>query len=240
MKHYLITPWNVDMLNLEWLKARQKLFEKFTLPSVMSQTNTNFEWVLISDAHTPDEFKAVLDAYPATVMYVDIDHPGLRRARTDQGRGIRLEEAIREPLKEYLKDVDADYIITSRLDNDDAIATDHIDKIQRHAKLLKGKGMPFWLNLQRGLKWCGGNVYPIGALHNPFVSMVEEQGDMLTAYRCCHKVIFKHGRVEQVREGNPTWMQVIHGANLVNKLMRYRGEKPFDTVSGEFNIDGRA
>ncbi len=236
MRHYLITPWNVDNLDLDWLMARKRLFEKFCLPSVLSQTNTNFEWILVADARTPDSFKVVLDAYPATVLYADFDLTNIKRAHTPHRRGIRIEEAVRAPLREYLKDVDADYIITTRLDNDDAIATDHIDKIQRYARQMKANGLPFWLNLQRGYKWCGGNVYPIGALHNPFVSMVETPADPLTAYRCCHKVIYKHGRVEQVREGEPTWMQVIHGANLLNKLMRYKGEMPFSNVSNIFKI----
>jgi hypothetical protein len=240
MKHYLITPWNVDNINLDWLLGRKRLFEKFCLPSVMSQTNKNFEWVLVADVHTPDSFKAVLDAYPATVLYADFDLTNINLAATKHKRGIRIEESIAAPLREYLKDVDTDYIITTRLDNDDAISTNHIDKIQRLAEQLKANGMPFWLNLQRGYKWCGGNVYPIGALHNPFVSMVEEQGELLTAYRCCHKVIYNFARIEQVREGHPTWMQVIHGGNLLNKLMRYRGEAPFSTVKDLFKIDGSA
>jgi len=73
MKHYLITEWNVDMLDMEWLTSRQKLFEKFTLPSVMAQNTDEFEWILVSDARTPDEFKRVLDSYPATVFYFDFD-----------------------------------------------------------------------------------------------------------------------------------------------------------------------
>jgi hypothetical protein len=236
MKHYLITPWNVDMVDLEWLKARQILFEKFTLPSVLSQTNKNFEWIIVSDHRTPDSFRKVLDSYPATVLYADFDLTNIKLAQTSHRRGVRLEESIAAPLREYLKDVDTDYIITSRLDNDDAISVDHVDKVQRFARERKCDGMPFWLNMQRGYKWCSGNVYPIGALQNPFISMVEEQGELLTAYRCSHKVVHKHARMEQVREGHPTWMQVIHGANLLNKLMRYRGEMPFSNVRDIFKI----
>ena len=237
MKHYLVTPWNVGMTDLEWLKSRQVLFERFCLPSVISQTNQNFEWVIVSDSKTPDSFRQVLDAYPATVLYADFacDFSSLK---TKTIKAVRLEEAIADPLREYLKHCDADYIITSRLDNDDAISVDHIEKIQKFAKERKGSGMPFWLNLQRGYKWCGGKVYPIGALYNPFISMVEKPGELLTAYRCSHKVAFKHARVEQIREGHPTWLQVIHGKNLLNKLMRYRGEAPFSTVEHLFNIKG--
>lgn len=223
------------MLDLDWLVARQKLFEKFCLPSVMSQTNKDFEWIFVSDTRTPDSFKKVLDAYPATVLYADVGE-GLKTTRTKQLRAIQLEEAVATPLKEYLDSKDVGLVITTRLDSDDAISTNHIDKIQTFANIYKGRGR-FWLNLQRGLKWCGGNVYPIGALQNPFISFIEPQGDLFTAYQCCHMLAPKSGfPVIQVREGQPTWMQVIHGGNLMNKLMRYRGEQPFSNVSSMFKI----
>ena len=59
------------MLDPEWLKGRQTLFEKFCLPSVLSQTNKDFEWILVADERTPEEFKKVIEAYPATVVYGD-------------------------------------------------------------------------------------------------------------------------------------------------------------------------
>ena len=227
------------MIDLEWLTARQKLFEKFCLPSVLSQTNKNFEWVLIADTRTPDSFRQVLNSYPATVIYWEFDFD-FSSLRTKHKQAIRMEELSAYPVRDYLKGVETDWIITSRLDNDDAISVDHIDKIQTCARRLQPRGMPFWLNLQRGYKWCSGNVYPIGALQNPFISMVEKQGELLTAYIGSHKVAHKHARIEQIREGHPTWMQVIHGGNLLNKLMRYRGEMPFSNVRNIFKIKENA
>ena len=223
------------MLDMDWLIARQKLFEKFCLPSVLSQTNKDFEWILVSDSRTPDSFKKVLDSYPATVLYADIGEGSLAAKNTHR-RAIKLEEAVAEPIRGYLETKDADYVVTTRLDNDDAISTNHIDKIQYYVRDT-WRGKPFWFNLIRGYKWCGGNVYPIGALQNPFISFVEPKGALLTAYQCCHQLAPQSGYpVVQIREGNPTWMQVIHGGNLMNKLMRYRGEVPFSTVSHLFKI----
>ncbi len=235
MKHYLITPWNLDMLDVEWLKERQKLFEKFCLPSVLSQTNKDFEWILVSDSRTPDEFKKVLDAYPATVLYSDTG--SLPKTKNDFTRAIQLEEAVAVPLRSYLENKGDGDIMTTRLDNDDTISTEHIDRLQGYYAQYTGRNDRFWLNLVRGYKWCSGNVYPIGALQNPFISFVEPQGELLTVYQCCHQLAPKSGYpVVQVREGQPTWMQVIHGGNLLNKLMRYRGEQPFSNVSNLFKI----
>ena len=242
MKHCLITPWNIDMLDPEWLMERQILFEKFCLPSVLSQTNKDFEWILIADERTPAVSKKVLEAYPATVVYGDFETlpvptKKVKRPKNRFHRALQLEVAVAAPLKEYLETKDADYIITTRLDSDDAISTNHIDKIWRCIRESRHQHDRFWLNLIRGYKWCSGNVYPIGALQNPFISFVEPQGDLLTAYQCCHQLAPQSGYpVVQIREGHPTWMQVIHGGNLMNKLMRYRGEVPFSTVSHLFKI----
>lgn len=242
MKHCLITPWNIDNLDPEWLKGRQTLFEKFCLPSVLSQTNKDFEWILVADERTPEEFKKVIEAYPATVVYGDftdmkVPKKGVKRPKNRFHRALQLEVAVAPPIKEYLESKDEDYIITTRLDSDDAISTNHIDKVWRCIRDNRSQHERFWLNLTRGYKWCSGNVYPIGALQNPFISFVEPQGELLTTYQCCHQLAPKSGfPVVNVREGHPTWMQVIHGGNLMNKLMRYRGEMPFENVKRYFTI----
>ena len=220
------------MLDMEWLTTRQKLFEKFCLPSVLSQTNKNFEWLIVSDSRTPESFKTILNTYPAKILYYDFT--GKIPARgTKHQRAVALETAIVPPLQEYISSVATDYVMTSRLDNDDAISKNHIDQIQQFA-VPKGR---YWLNVQRGYKWCSGNVYPIGALFNPFISFIEPQGTLLTAYQCSHKLAYKTKYpVEQIRQGHPTWMQTIHGSNLCNKLMRYRGEAPYSAVSNIFTI----
>ncbi len=243
MKHYLITEWNVDMLDLDWLKARRVLFEKYTLPSVLSQTNKDFTWILVSDTRTPDSFKKVLDGYPAEVLYFNFEAydwgytpPSDKWGKT-MIRAIELE-LIDRPLIDYIGTPDTDFIITSRLDNDDAISVDHVDKIQTWSKKL-WRGNRFWLNLTRGYKYCAGNVYPITSPHNPFISFVEPPTDIKTTYQVCHGQALNTGYpVEQLRVGHlPTWLQVIHGDNLCNKLMRRRGEAPYSTVSERFKIN---
>ncbi len=259
MKHYLITEWNVDMIDLEWLTERQVLFEKFTYPSVMSQINKDFTWVLVSDARTPDSFKKVLESYDAEVLYFNFDNYNWQAPKyPDHGkaympsyqimqRSIDLEY-ISRPIIDYIGDQDTDFIITSRLDNDDAISVDHIDRINTAAKLLWSEGCidqhynagdRFWLNFTRGYKWCSENVYPVNSLHSPFISFVESPVDMKTTYQACHTTAndTKYPLVN-IKQGQPTWMQVIHGKNLVNKLMRYAGEKPFEEVTDRFKING--
>ncbi len=249
MKHYLITEWNVDMIDLKWLTDRQVLFEKFTYPSVMSQTNKDFTWILVSDTRTPDSFKKVLDGYGAEVLYFNFENynwkspeyhahgKAYRPSYQIQQRSIDLEYIAR-PLIDYIGTPDTDYIITSRLDNDDAISIDHIDRINIEAGLLWGKDR-FWLNFSRGKKWCSGKVYETNSHYSPFISFVEPPVDIKTTYQVCHTMAHEtEYPVIDIRKGLPTWMQVIHGENLVNKLMRFKGEQPFEEVADRFKING--
>jgi len=248
MKHYLITEWNVDMIDMEWLTARQKLFEKITLPSVRAQTNKDFEWILVSDSRTPDEFKAVLDSYPATVFYFNFENHDwespvfmgsgtqTQAKKTIMQRSIDLEY-ISKPLRDYIGTLDTDYVITSRLDNDDGISIDHIDRIQQAAKQ-NWSGDRFWLNLVRGLKYNHGDVFPVNSPHSPFISFVEPPHGLLTTYQVCHTEAKKtEYPVVQVRKGLPTWLQVVHGGNLLNRMKRFKGRASFSTVAERFKIN---
>jgi len=237
MKHYLITPWNVSNNDLAWLEQRVELFEQFCLPTVQAQTFKEFEWLIVADCGTPSYIKTKLEAYPATILYYQFEPIKLNQGRRNRHRRARgLEVSIAQPVREYLKPVITDKIITSRLDSDDAISIDHLAKINRAAH--NTHNQRYWINLVRGLKYNRGNVYPKNSLTSPFISFVEPQGELLTAYQCSHGAAGNTPyKIIQIREGKPTWLQVIHGGNLVNKQMRFRGEAPFSTVSSRFKIE---
>jgi hypothetical protein len=195
--------------------------------------------VLICDERTPDVFKNMLEKYPAEKMYFNFEGynwKGSKHSSKNMQRAVDLE-CIGEVVASYLKEEKGQYIITSRCDSDDAISIEHINKIQENA-MANWKGRPFWLNLVRGYKWCDNHVYPVGSLYNPFISFVEPSGkNLLTTYQTCHTECTKTPYdVVNIREGNPTWLQVIHGGNLLNKLMRVRGKKPQEEVLNLFRV----
>jgi len=247
MRHFLVTQWNCDQYDLAWLKRRQKVFERFCLPSVKSQSCKDFEWLLVSDSRTPDEFKKVLDSYPATVIYYDFEHydwdehaPPCNDLSPIMKRSTQLEY-IKPVLVDHIGTEDTDYVITSRCDNDDVLAIDHIERIQRfsHDQWRFSRKDKFWVSFVRGMKWCHGKVYPFNSNNNPFISFVENPEDLQTCYQVCHTLALKTDYpFYGVREGSPTWLQVIHDENLLNKLMRYRGEAPDSTIRDRFIFKG--
>jgi len=248
MKHYLVSLWNVDCYDLGWLERRAKVFEKYCLPSVVGQSNKNFEWLLISDSRTPDKFRDVLDAYPAKVYYHDFEHHDWMVKESDLGTvftdkmrfSIRIE-TVGDVVAVAIGKQNTDYIITSRLDNDDMIATDHIERIEMYTKdaLTRRTNESFWVSLVRGYRYKvdEGKMYPFNSRNNSFLSFVESPNDLKTCYQCVHTVAATSGYdTEIIRSGAPTWAEVIHGENVLNRVKRLKGETSAQPILGRFSL----
>lgn len=98
----------VPTLTPEWMDHRWELFERFTVPAVISQTNQNFTWIVMFDRDT-DHIK---------------DGPYLPLLVGDDWLGD-LQRYIQKP----------GWLVTTRLDNDDSIAPKFIETIQKHVTL---------------------------------------------------------------------------------------------------------
>jgi len=244
MKHYLVTLWNVDLYDLGWLERRQELFERFTVPSVEAQKNKNFEWLLISDVRTPEKFQKVLNGYPAKVLYQDWENYNWAVPPSGLSESMNLAvriETVGDVVAKFIGGQNTDYVITSRLDNDDMLASEYTDYVQRFAASSweKRDADKFWLSLVRGYRWHEDKMYPFSSLANSFVSFVESPQDLKTCYTCVH-TLAKSGEypIEGVRHGPPQWSEVIHGENVLNRLKRWRGEKPASSERSRFNWRG--
>lgn len=238
----MVTCWNVDLYDFDWLCRRQKVFERFTLPSVEGQKNKNFEWLLISDSRTPDKFKNVLDRYPARIIYYDFEHYDW--VEVDQSLDSRMQLAIRietigDVVAKAIGKHDTDYVITSRLDNDDILAVEHMDRIQKYVRSLWTSNYRFWFSLVRGYRYKvdAGKVYAFNSRRNSFLSFVEPPTDLKTCYQCCHTQADETGYpMELIRAGLPSWGEVVHGENVLNRVKRFAREDDARNVLGRFSL----
>src|SRR5690554_1070145 len=131
-QHFLITQfnlrnfWTTEVKDIErwinWTKDRIKLFEKYCLPSVLNQRNQNFSWVIFMDRATPakmvDELKA-LSGNSSLIQWCFMDG-------YDDFKENYLN-IIRQKINPNTK-----WIITTNLDNDDALHKDAIQSIQEN------------------------------------------------------------------------------------------------------------
>jgi hypothetical protein len=210
--HYLITRFNVihrkwkpydknqvATLTPYWMEQRFELFEKYTLPSILRQkvSRFGFEWIVLLDFKTHSNYRQRLeDRKCITPLY--------------------CKDRWYQRLHEYLKrKCRTKWIITTRIDNDDALEPDAIHDIQSQFNERR-----CFVNLMRGselnLLYDPPTIEPKVEKYNHFISYIEPTRSCYTVYRWPHgKRLKKIGKVLQLT-AKPYWMRVIHERNYLN------------------------
>jgi len=123
-----------NLHNISRLKKRLNLFKRITLPSVLGQTYSNFKWIIMYDKYLPleilEELREIISPY--------MNNVGKGRIADDK-KFIYLEKyscdnedntECFKNLKMFMKyiDIGHNYALTVRLDDDDAIARNLIER----------------------------------------------------------------------------------------------------------------
>lgn len=132
MQHFVLTRFSYrgarvntgdDPLDAGRLHRRMRLFEAITAPSLANQTNQGFEWVIIVDPELPGRYRADLHELtkgnPRT--HVVEYHP-------------KLDVEGLEWLDRLSADPEARWVLTTNLDDDDALANGFLAAAQRQAR----------------------------------------------------------------------------------------------------------
>jgi hypothetical protein len=198
----------------EWLADRFALFERYCLPSVGAQAGMragqDFAWVIYFDKDTPQPFKDRIAALSREVAF-HAYYTGLFAA---SGWPASLDEVL-GGLPPWL--------LTSRLDNDDALATDYMARTYAAAaaELAAGRAGPrTGIVITAGFIRAGARAYAIRHPSNAFTSWLEHtEGGRIprTNLGIAHIEAASHGPLVQV-PGPGGWLQVVHGANVSNKV----------------------
>ncbi len=218
-EHFLITRFNVlpefDIIdegswNREWLTHRFNLFEKFCYPSVLNQSNQNFKWIVFFHSKTPEDFKQKISEYAKWENFIPVYLDD--RYTIEYNRLAILNNLSAQP----------EYLITSRLDSDDAISIEYIETIQNNFAEQEFE----FLNFSYGYVLNGGKLYLFKYLQNPFVSLVERVNELSvngfkTVLCADHTELYSHGKVKQIKT-ETGWMQIIHGKNNNNRVRGIR------------------
>lgn len=206
--HVLLTRFNLPTKGHEslvrarsnWLRDRIGLFDRYCLPSVAAQTSGDFSWLVYFDPQSPDWLKDWIG-----------DHERARRFTP-----VFREEVPRAVL---LADIETvlghrpEILVTTNLDNDDSISVDHVARVRAHA----GQGPRRAVYLADGLIRTDGRLYTYVFPHNAFCSVVEPWDDPVTCWSYWHIALPDHMPAVVLR-GRAAWLQVVHGANVSNRV----------------------
>lgn len=205
--HFLLTRFNIRQgdtpASEAWLRHRIHYFESLCVPSVVNQTNQNFRWLVYLDGDRDPWFQAEIDRLSEGVFTpVWLDGGSI----SPQGIADHVASMSAAP-----------WVITSRLDNDDAIARDYIDRTQGQ---FERQPLEF-INFQSGLQFSTeGGLYSRSDPASPFISLIEEraEGKLKGVYVGRHDQIAEYGPIRQV-QAPPMWLQMVHDLNMGNALV---------------------
>lgn len=218
LHHVILTRFNLATPGREesirnrpgWLSRRFELFEKHCLPSIQSQKCKDFTWIIYFDKDTPPEFKEriaqLTEKFPFVPFYT----------------GLFPSDGWHNSVKEVLQSraITPEWLLTTRLDNDDGLANDYTSRVKTAAK--QGGMKPKALNFKYGCIVSGDKIYKITHESNAFFSLLERyDSDFITAPAIQHMQLAEHAPVKQI-EGSAGWLQIVHGENVSNKVRGLR------------------
>lgn len=128
---------------------------------------------------------------------------------------------IGDLIQEKTKNEEYDYIITTRIDNDDAFHKDMINSVQRQAEILlttNSGGQKLLINYVYGFQMFLQDcvVQRFCSYNNHFTSLVEPHGSIIqTAFYWDHRYTDMFVDIVNVKT-KPMWMELLHGNNVAN------------------------
>ena len=148
-------------LQTEWLASRLSLFEQYCLPSIAGQRGADFQWLVFFDAESPDWFRKKIEAFRPMITPMYIEGEASDAVIVDS---IKAAGLVKTP-----------YLLTTRVDNDDALAKGHLARVEHAFKEQQRE----FLEFPFGLQLFRGHLYNVYWPSNAFLSLVEkvESGD---------------------------------------------------------------
>lgn len=245
--HYLLTRFNVVHNGLsqyareqrgtivqtdEWLKRRFELFDMYCFPSVNQQSVRNFKWLVFFNEETPLNYKKRIDDY---ANRCPMFHPIYVAPESDETQYAK---------QFILRDSSNDYIVTTRIDNDDMIHRDYIKFIQNSIPSLQ-KNCPggIFLCYRWGYQYNTRRkvLLKFADNYNHFESRIERPDALQTIWvkDDRHDLISQYGNIKIISPDDVDnnsypgmWIEVVHECNVVNNIGR---GKPINIHSSDFS-----
>lgn len=233
--HFLITrfnlknnDWNVDkndnvICDKDWLNFRFDIFEKTCFNSIKNQNNLNFKWLVYYDIETPNNFKKHIES-------LNNDFPQFIPIYKESNQ-IFLNDLSKD-IKRFSNN--KEYIITTRIDNDDAFHYQAIEKIQEQFNYQDSTiiNLPWIVCFDLINKRMSKHFY----VSNPFISLIDKNnnGSFQTVFVKQHNDWRKSHEIVNINDNKAYCFQLIHERNIYNEMV---GELFYDKeIKKQFNL----
>lgn len=234
--HFILTRFNIRLYRYDkhghsidkelWLEERLKLFETYTLPSIIGQTCQDFTWILLVDSQTPDSYRERMMSYRKGC-------PQIKYIAVKEQYGWHFANIFQQAVEELLKERGAkegDYCLTTYFDNDDCLNKDYVknahDILKQNNNFLQEDG---FLVFDYGIQYYTelGIATKIKYSNNHFLTLFEKVSSVENpSVRTCYGY-GSHFDIEKRNAASvhhikcvdkPMWVEVIHKSNVDNDV----------------------
>jgi len=193
VKHYIITRFSVQMgpgfqknsqnlFESDRLETRFLIFETFCLPSVIGQTSKNFNWLILIDRDLPT-------LYLGRLQNLLNDYENIHLVTYDHAMDLKKLDFI----EDIVGKIRSKYVITSRLDDDDALRSTFVEKIQQDFATLKNNDI-LYLSYPSGYHWKPDPTKEQGLFSRTYYECIALGLSMMTVKEKYPLTCFRHHR----------------------------------------------
>ena len=187
-----------------WLRQRIELFDRFCYPSVISQTYSDFQWlVFFAKDSQPflSECIARWSRHPCFIpIFVDY---------YDSEYANKLMRTLCHPRTRI--------IACTRLDNDDAISLDFLSTVR--SLLSTNIRPPYMINIDDGFVFFREQIFRNRDTSNMFLTLVERVESIVNPFALDHTRASERFAVVSARTFG-SYLHVIHGRNFSRSWIR--------------------
>lgn len=216
-EHFIVTRFNLpgrwsfdknknSVRDNSWLEHRFKIFQKYCLFSIKKQTIQNFSWLVYFDVATPNKFKLIINEISSTVEnFLPIFVESYDEFERHLGTFINEKHTKTK-------------IITTRLDNDDMLASNSVELIQYSGHLMGNGIIEFPLGYLFDLRTS--RLFEKWINLNPFISLVETKSKLKNQFIGVYAKEHNKWKNQEhlIASEKPQWVQIIHERNKLNEI----------------------
>ncbi|HET9873331.1 MAG TPA: glycosyltransferase [Propionibacteriaceae bacterium] len=241
--HVVVTRYNVrahrEQRGLEdaekyrtWLEDRAHQFATVCLPSLLQQKKRPDGWFIAFDG---TDREAVAD-----IVGMLEEHPWITPVWQEEGdhQLLPLRRALSRMANRF------DYIASTRLDNDDAIALNYISDADTYARaVLANRDLDdFWIAFTHGVQRVEDRFFSYMHAQPHFLTRVRRGGlaDGQFVMGLNHTKLRTDPDREVVLPSTrfPMWLENVHGQNVLNRQIKGLLElSPAASVAARFGLD---
>lgn len=226
--HVIITHCNLEGFDVDniyagnpsWMEYRLGMFEKYTLPSLLNQTDPEFHLLMFCHTNTPEHYKKQLVKLEEKYSFLKL----MWEQTHFTGLGGEIPSFYNSIKNAYLevRNNNSDEIICSRMGTDDmaeARFNEVIKSLTNQVSTISIAGGLYWDVTKNEFLH---SMFPTG----PFVSVKST----LSNFKGDMREISHHHLIEQtkgsiVMNEDPLWIQLCSGTNVWNALEKMPGNR---------------